>query len=157
MTEDTGLVAGYLLDGEGGGRELGWTDIETWNPDQGPLWLHLHRDADRAVHWLREESRLDPLSVDALLAEETRPRCLSVSPDDTLRVAGTPLGLLTFEASVLERPLADTQPPALRRATVVANWSSLLFPAWGLPTLCFVLWRLLRGSKVPRNLKSQSG
>ena len=79
------------------------------------------------------------------------------SPDDTLRVAGTPLGLLTFEASVLERPLADTQPPALRRATVVANWSSLLFPAWGLPTLCFVLWRLLRGSKVPRNLKSQSG
>lgn len=74
MTEESGLVAAYLLDGAGGGREIGWNDIAAWSPDDAPLWVHLHRDAEHAVRWLHEDSGLDPLSVDALLAEETRPR-----------------------------------------------------------------------------------
>ena len=76
MAEDSGLVAAYVLDGRGGGRELGWEGIRAWTSEDGPLWIHLHRKSDDAVRWLREQSGLDPLSVDALLAEETRPRSL---------------------------------------------------------------------------------
>jgi len=78
MTEDLGLVCAFLLDGEGGGREIGWTGVAAWNPGQGALWVHLNRDADRATQWLREESGLDAISVDALLADETRPRSQSM-------------------------------------------------------------------------------
>ena len=78
MDDDSGLVAAYVLDGKGGGREIGWADIETWTPGDGPLWVHLHRDAGDSIRWLRERSGLDPLSVDALLAEETRPRSFAV-------------------------------------------------------------------------------
>ena len=78
MTEDSGLVAAYLLDGGGGGREIGWADIEAWTPGQGALWVHLRRDIDDAIRWLRDKSGLDPLTVDALLAEETRPRSFPV-------------------------------------------------------------------------------
>jgi len=78
MTEQQGLVAASILDGRGGGREVGWPEIEAWTPDRGVLWVHLHRGAEDANAWLRQDSGLDPLVVDALLAEETRPRTVAV-------------------------------------------------------------------------------
>ena len=69
--------------------------------------------------------------------------------DNPLRVAGTPLGLLTFEASVLAEPPAHSQAPALQRAAAATDWSSRLFLAWGLLTLAFVLWvRAFRSSRT---------
>lgn len=74
----TGLVCAYVLDGTGGGRPVGWDDIEAWTADHGPLWVHLDRTAETGQAWLRGKSGLDPLVVEALLAEETRPRSLSL-------------------------------------------------------------------------------
>jgi len=78
MTEEQGLVTASILDGRGGGREVGWPEIEAWTPDRGVLWVHLDRGAEDANAWLRQGSGLDPLVVDALLAEETRPRTVAV-------------------------------------------------------------------------------
>jgi zinc transporter len=77
MDED-GLIAGFLLDGNGGGRAVGWPAIEAWQPDQGVLWVHLDRHSERACRWVQDDSRLDRITADALLAEETRPRSASV-------------------------------------------------------------------------------
>jgi len=69
-----GLVVSYLLDGNGGGEQVGWETIRGWKPDDGLLWVHLNRDSADSRKWLTQESGLDPLVAEALLAESTRPR-----------------------------------------------------------------------------------
>jgi zinc transporter len=76
MDED-GLIAGFLFDGNGGGKDVDWQAIRAWQPDQGVLWVHLERSSERACRWVESESRLDDITADALLAEETRPRTFS--------------------------------------------------------------------------------
>jgi zinc transporter len=68
---DEGLVFAYRLPRPS--RALHWEDLDA-AAAEGPIWLHLERTAPPAVRWLRERSGLDPVVVDALLAEETRPR-----------------------------------------------------------------------------------
>jgi zinc transporter len=84
MTEDDGLICAYLLDGLGGGRALGWTEIAGWRAQDGVLWVHLDRAGPAAKRWLQEASGLDPLFAGALLAQEVRPRELRI--DDALLV-----------------------------------------------------------------------
>lgn len=72
--QQPGLRFALILDGSGGAREVGWDEIRRWRPAQGVIWIHLERDDDTAARWLREESGLDVLACDALLAEESRPR-----------------------------------------------------------------------------------
>jgi len=69
-----GLLYALALDGAGGGRHLSWEDIAQ-GPVEGPCWVHLHQRSPDARKWLREKSGLDPVAVEALLQEETRPRC----------------------------------------------------------------------------------
>ncbi len=71
---DSGLIYGYVLDGNGGGRPVDWDDIPSWDAEQGVLWLHFDYMHERSQAWLQNDSQLDPLVVDALLLEESRPR-----------------------------------------------------------------------------------
>ncbi len=73
MSED-GLVAAYVLDGKGGGHEIGWEEIAQWSPEQGILWVHLDFTRSGARNWVLDKSGLEDLEADALLADETRPR-----------------------------------------------------------------------------------
>jgi zinc transporter len=66
-----GLVAAYALSKPA--RALDWAEIER-GPLDAPVWMHLDRSCEHARAWLRSGSGLDPLIVDALLADETRPR-----------------------------------------------------------------------------------
>jgi zinc transporter len=74
-----GLLQARLLDGQGGDRHLAWEAIGDWRPEDGVLWVHLDFTHERARAWLKEESGLDPLVADALLADETRPRCAAIA------------------------------------------------------------------------------
>ena len=69
-----GLIHAILLNGHGGGRLLGWQEVDSWTPEQGLLWLHLDYTEESAQRWIREASRLDSLVAQALLMDETRPR-----------------------------------------------------------------------------------
>jgi zinc transporter len=71
---DQGLINGFVLDGKGGGREVGWEDVRAWEPGQGVLWVHLDRKEESACRWVQTEAAVDSFTADALLAEETRPR-----------------------------------------------------------------------------------
>ncbi len=73
MKNTTGLTAAYVLNG-GIGQPIGWTELHTWTPDQGLLWIHLDYANEKARRWLHQESGLDAISCEALIAEETRPR-----------------------------------------------------------------------------------
>lgn len=73
---DGGLILATRLPGEPGdfdASQRGWSDLKF--PDSAPpLWVHLDRTKAHAQQWLREESGLDSIVVESLLAEETRPR-----------------------------------------------------------------------------------
>ncbi len=77
--DDGGLINAYLLDGHGGGEEVGWEAVKAWRPGQGTLWVHLDRRADDAGLWVRESSGIDDVTATALLADETRPRTFSTA------------------------------------------------------------------------------
>ncbi len=74
MSEQDGLLGAFVLDGKGGGRDLGWEDLKKDAAFEGPVWIHLHRQGEKSEHWLRKQSGLSQLAADALLAGETRPR-----------------------------------------------------------------------------------
>ncbi len=74
MSDADGLVCSYVLDGAGSGRDLDMDGVREWAVGDGFLWVHLDRSAADAQAWLREESGLDELVCEALLAEDTRPR-----------------------------------------------------------------------------------
>jgi zinc transporter len=79
---EPGLRFAVVLNGKGGGREVDWRGVRDWKPEDGLLWVHLERDAEETMRWLREDSGIDPFVVETLLAEDSRPR---VEPfDDAL-------------------------------------------------------------------------
>ena len=95
---DSGLVHAYLLDGQGGGHEMAWQQIAQWQPDDGALWIHLNREEPEALNWLEDSSQLDPLVVEALTAESTRPRCVQIGD-----------GVMMFLRGVNLNPGADPE------------------------------------------------
>jgi zinc transporter len=98
MTTENGLINAVLLDGEGGGKLLDWSGIRNWTPEQGAIWVHLDFTSEEAQHWLVEESGIDPLISEALIADETRPRCASIED-----------GLLISLRGVNSNPGADPE------------------------------------------------
>lgn len=68
----------YLLDGKGGASTLDVSQVAAWRPGEGLLWVHLNYTNSQDQKWLTESSTLDNLVVEALLAEETRPRTTAI-------------------------------------------------------------------------------
>ena len=74
MTEDYIMYA-YEMDGKGGGIPLQGDDIAKKIKEDVLAWVHFDVNQPQTRDWLeREASYLDPLILDALMAEETRPR-----------------------------------------------------------------------------------
>lgn len=73
-----GLLHALLLDRNGGARPLEPGDIEKWRPEDGLLWLHLDVAGKLPVKWMRSTLGLDRVVVEALNADETRPRSLGI-------------------------------------------------------------------------------
>ncbi len=78
MGEQDGLICAVILDGKGGGREIGWAEIDSWIPEQGILWVHLDRTGSAAQDWLEQRSGIDPVICQSLLQEDARPRALTM-------------------------------------------------------------------------------
>ena len=70
------VLTAFVLDGKGGGRAYDAAGIKRWTPDQGVLWAILDRSHKDTEALLRQTMGLPPLTCAALLAEDTRPRCL---------------------------------------------------------------------------------
>jgi zinc transporter len=97
--EQEGLIAAWLLDGKGGGRQLGWDDINDIRlADKEFLWYHFDYSQQHVQQWMQQSSELPELVVEALLQTETRPRC--VAQDN---------GLMIFLRGVNLNPGADPE------------------------------------------------
>lgn len=79
MKTNKGLVCAYLLDGKGGATAVGWDEIHSWEPEQGVLWVHLDYTSRYAQQWLRKKSGINPITISAMTAMESRPRTIQDS------------------------------------------------------------------------------
>lgn len=66
-----------LLDRHGGSVDIDSQSMASWTSDRGILWVHLDVNDDSSRLWLTDVSRLETSVIDALLADETRPRSFS--------------------------------------------------------------------------------
>jgi zinc transporter len=80
-----------LLDGKGGASNIEISKIDCGTGADGALWLHLDINNPQHVSWLKQSSQLDPLILDALLAEETRPRTTVIGDDLLMALRGVNL------------------------------------------------------------------
>jgi zinc transporter len=72
------LLFARLLDGTGGAISLDWEGVKNWTPTDGMLWVHLDYRHPDSLRWLRNDSGLDAVEVQALTDVETRPRAVAV-------------------------------------------------------------------------------
>jgi zinc transporter len=86
-----GLIHALLLDGHGGARPLSWENVNAWTPAQGCLWLHFNFELPGVEEWLRRDSNLKELAVEALISEETRPRAIALGDELLLALRGVNL------------------------------------------------------------------
>lgn len=88
----------YAFDGKGGARKMTPDQLARLSDDDNSVaftWMHLNRESETGRAWLQQR-RIDQFVVDALTAEETRPRC-------TIHEGGALLNLRGCE--MFERPL----------------------------------------------------
>jgi len=72
--QDTGLITSFSIEENGQAHKLDWDGIRDWEPSNGILWVHLDYNHPESIRWLENESNLDSIVIEALSAEETRPR-----------------------------------------------------------------------------------
>ena len=97
-TTPDGLLHALLLDRKGSATPIKPADIRKWQPEDGLLWLHLDVAEHPPGKWMRTALGLNPIVVDALTADETRPRSLTLND-----------GLLTVLRGVNTNPGADPE------------------------------------------------
>jgi zinc transporter len=69
------IISAYSFDGRGGGKRLSGADVAASVEAEELAWVHMDARAPETRQWLKENvSYLDESILDALLAEETRPR-----------------------------------------------------------------------------------
>ena len=77
-----------ILDKKGGAKEI---NIEEYKEGMGLLWLHLDYSKNDTIQWLTNKSNIDPLAIEALLTEETRPRTIILEESILLALRGVNL------------------------------------------------------------------
>jgi len=88
----TPAIHSFLLDRKGNGREIDIAPADTLpvHPEE-LLWVHIDYSNPDAVAWLRGCDRLDPLAIESLLEETSRPRSTLFHTDLILDLRGVNL------------------------------------------------------------------
>ena len=69
------FICAYALNGDGSGSALDEAGLASRSATDKPVWVHLSARSAEARRWLEKDSQLpDETLIDALLAEDTRPR-----------------------------------------------------------------------------------
>src|SRR3546814_7042004 len=72
------LLFGRVLDGEGGGRPIGWDEVPHWRPvrEGEVLWIHLQRTHEGVRQWLQDCLAIPEPTAELLTSDSSRPRAL---------------------------------------------------------------------------------
>ncbi len=91
MSDSSGLICAFSLDGKGGGEQLDWEGVEQHSQKHGTMWVHLDYAAQDSQRWLREQSNIPSEALDFLLDRQPRPRAMLRSGGMVLVVRGVNL------------------------------------------------------------------
>ncbi len=92
MENTRGVIHACTIEGTGEGRILSGDDVPAIIKADTPAWVHLDGTAPASRSWLEQElTYLDSIIVDALLAEETRPRIVEFDEGVLLILRGVNL------------------------------------------------------------------
>jgi len=91
MSEQDGLLGAYRFDGRGGAVALDWDSLPASGDAAAGTWVHLYVNNPRAQAWLREESGIPRVAAEALLYDETRPRCTAMGDALLINLRGVNL------------------------------------------------------------------
>lgn len=91
MTTSNFTIKAGLLDGNGGVTPLDWHALTAQDADRGLLWVHLNYASKQGQSWLYQHSGLDEVIIEALLAEETRPRVTQIGSGLLMALRGVNL------------------------------------------------------------------
>ncbi len=92
--DDTGndvdpLIFGFSFNEAGEAAPLVWSQIGKKRHEGAPrIWVHLNRESLKAQDWLRKRSGIDPILVESLLQEDTRPRALHIGKGFLINLRG---------------------------------------------------------------------
>ena len=78
MTVNNFTIRTYLLNGQGGFTPHDCHTLTDQCTAQGLPWVHLNYASEEGQSWLYQHSNLDEVIIEALLAEETRPRVTQI-------------------------------------------------------------------------------
>lgn len=75
----TPLLFGRVLDGKGGGREIGWEEAKSWQPaiPGEVMWVHLRGDVPGVQQWLEQILYIPEPTAELLTGDATRPRAFA--------------------------------------------------------------------------------
>jgi zinc transporter len=67
-------IQALLIDNNGNHKELQFNSQNKIKPTENLLWIDLDYNYELNHKWLKQQSDVEPLVIEALLAEDTRPR-----------------------------------------------------------------------------------
>ncbi len=85
VTHDNGLVCAYYIN-EQIAEPLGWKEVNQWQPSDGSMWIHLDINDSNSEKWLRKNSGIEPMIIDSLLRNDTRPRFSEMDEEQILLI-----------------------------------------------------------------------
>ncbi len=88
---ENGLVYGHWLSGGLQGAAIAYEYMSDTVDSDESSWLHFDYTHPNTKQWLEEKSELDPLVVEALLSEETRPRAVIINDGVLISLRGVNL------------------------------------------------------------------
>jgi len=92
MVNSQSVIHACTIEGDGNGKPLEGGDISKFTKDDALSWIHLDAGTPKARTWLEQElTYLDHIIIDALVAEETRPRILEFEEGALLILRGVNL------------------------------------------------------------------
>jgi zinc transporter len=92
MEDNPAILYAAAIEGNGYGRRLHGDEISKLIKDDALAWVHLDAGHPKSRLWLEKEiTYLDHIIIDALLAEETRPRMLEFDKGVLLNLRGVNL------------------------------------------------------------------
>ncbi|MFU8814840.1 MAG: zinc transporter ZntB [Pseudomonadales bacterium] len=122
MALHAAMLHAYAFTGDGRAQSVDSVALEGSRPQAGWWWVHLDRTRDEAEHWLRRQADLDPIAIDALLEEETRPRCVTIGNGLLVILRGVNLNVGADPADLVSVRLwvDDHQVVSLRKRRLMA-------------------------------------
>ncbi|HJE03009.1 Zinc transport protein ZntB [Aliarcobacter thereius] len=82
---------GFVLDRKSYAKEIVFEEISEYKNSENLLWLHFDYTKDDAIDWITNRSEIEDVAVDALLADETRPRMIVLKDNLLLSLRGVNL------------------------------------------------------------------